>query len=281
MVREGLFGEVVHCEGGYQHYLCREDLFKVVEDGRIDEKHYRLIEYVHRSAEQYPTHELGPIAKLLNINRGNRFLTISSFASKARGIKEYMKENGPDTHPLRNAEFKQGDIVTSVITCAGGETIHLTLDTTLPRHKYSRHFTVRGTRGMCEEVAGDICTFHVEGVTEEGVFNNEGEMYEKCDHPLHREYAALGERGGHGGMDWLVCRAFVESVKRGTNTPIDAYDTVSWMAVGPLSEQSISLGGAPIAFPDFTRGKWINREDSPKGKYSLTEVVEDPETPIF
>ncbi len=115
----------------------------------------------------------------------------------------------------------------------------------------------------------------------EPVENNEEEMYEKYDHPLHREYHELGARGGHDGMDWLVCRAFVESVKAGTNTPIDAYDSVTWLAVAALSEMSIQKGGMPVNFPDFTKGKWIKREAPVKSKYSLDEIIVDNETPIF
>ena len=249
-------------------------------DGSIDTAHYRLSEYLNRNAEQYPTHELGPISKILNINRGNRFLTLASFASKAAGLETYMKAHVPTDHPLTGARFKQGDIVNTILTCASGATVTLTLDTTLPRPFYSRNFTVRGTLGMCEESADRYCTYYFEGM-EEGVFGNEAAMYEKYDHPLHREYMEMGARGGHGGMDWLVCRAFIESVKAGTDTPIDAYDTVTWLAVGPLSEQSIAKGGAPVAFPDFTKGKWFRREPAPHGKYALDAIVEDRDTPIF
>lgn len=280
MVKEGLFGEVVHCDGGYHHYLPDVELFMKKADGTVDTNHYRLSEYQNRNTEQYPTHELGPISKILNINRGNRMVKLASFASKARGLSTYMRDHVPADHPLTGAEFKQGDIVNTVITCAGGETITLTLDTTLPRPFYSRGFTVRGTKGMCEESGDRYCTYFFDGM-EEDVFNNEAAMFEKYDHPLHREYMQAGPKGGHGGMDWLVCRAFIESVKAGTNTPIDVYDTVTWLAIGPLAEQSIALGGMPVAFPDFTKGKWFRREPAVLGKYCLDAVVDDPGISIF
>ena len=280
MVKEGLFGEIVHCDGGYQHYLNHEDLIHERADGTIDTDHYRLTEYVYRNAEQYPTHELGPISKILNINRGNRYLTLASFASKARGLSTYMHDHVPADHPMAGAHFRQGDIVNTVLTCANGETVTLTLDTTLPRPFYCRSFTVRGTKGMCVESAGDKCTFFLEGMAE-NVFNNEADMFEKYDHPLHREYMEQGARGGHGGIDWLVARAFVESVKSGTQTPIDIYDTVTWMAIAPLSEQSIALGGMPVPVPDFTCGKWFRREPDPNGKYALDAIVYDDKRPIF
>lgn len=281
MAREGLFGEIVHCEGAYHHYLNDVELFMKNDEGTIDVDHYRLSEYTFRNAEQYPTHEFGPISKLLGINRGNRVLTVSSFSSKARGLEAYMRKNEIHGHPFSNAKFSQGDIVTTVIKCAGGETIVLRLDTTLPLNMYSRSFTVRGTEGMCEEAAKNICTYHINGITEKNSFNNEQEMFERFDHPLHQEYVKLGERGGHGGMDWLVCRAFIESVKNGIDTPIDIYDTLTWLAIGPLSEQSIALGGTPVYMPDFTYGKWMNREAPIKSKYCLDEVVVDLNTPIF
>jgi len=151
------------------------------------------------------------------------------------------------------------------------------LDTTLPRAYYSRDFTVRGTLGMYME---ERKVLFFEGMREE-IANNEEEFFAKYDHPLHAEYTKLGEKAGHEGMDWLVCRAFVESVKRGVNTPIDAYDTVTWMSIAPLSEMSIQKGGAPVDIPDFTRGKWMRREPIVEGKYCLDDVCVDNETPIM
>ena len=273
IVSQGLFGEIVHCTGGYMHYLPEVELFR----GLDTDNHYRLPHYVARNRENYPTHELGPISKLLRINRGNRLLTLSSFASKSRGLRQYAADTLGEDHELANTDYKQGDIVTTVLTCSGGETIVLTLDITLPRAYYSRNIGVRGTKGMSYE---DTRVVFLEGM-EEKVKNNETEFFEKYDHPLHREYESMGTRGGHGGMDWLVCRAFVESVKAGTDTPIDAYDTATWLAIGPLSEQSIAQGGKPVEIPDFTHGLWQTDRPVLRGKYCLDEVCEDQSIPIF
>lgn len=274
LVREGIFGDVVHCVGGYHHNLPESELFANIDD---EYKHYRLDSYIKRNCEQYPTHELGPISKVLNINRGNKMLTLSSFASRSGGLKEAAKELLGKDSPYANIEYKQGDIITTVITCAGGETIQLCLDTTLPRPYYSRNFTVRGTKGMYTE---ERKVLYLAGMEEE-IENNEEEMFEKYDHPLHKEYTAIGAKEGHGGMDYLVCRAFIEAVKNGTNTPIDAYDTAAWMAIAPLSEASIAKGGAPVEVPDFTKGKWVKRENVVRGKYCLDEICIDENTSIY
>lgn len=127
MARQGVFGEIVHCDGAYKHDLRGE-----VSGGK-ENRHYRLEHYKAHNCENYPTHDLGPIAKVLNINCGNRMLRLVSCASKARGLHEYIKEKKSDNEELMQTEFKQGDIVTTIITCENGETITLTLDTTLPR----------------------------------------------------------------------------------------------------------------------------------------------------
>ena len=276
----GMFGEIVQCTGGYAHYLNDGELFHINEDGSIDTNHYRLAEYVHRNCDQYPTHELGPISKILNINRGNRMLSLRSFATKNVGLKTFARDHIPSDHPFANADFRQGDIITTIINCAGGEQIILTLDTTLPRPYQSMKYSVRGTKGMFEEANMKVGTYFFEGM-KEGIsnFNNEQEYFEKYDHPLYVEYAGQ-ERGGHGGCDWLAIRAFIESVKQGIQTPIDIYDTVTWLSIGPLSEASLACDGAPVEIPDFTKGKWFRREPAIPFKYSLDLICEDPDTPI-
>ena len=271
MAKEGLFGELVHAVGSYSHYLPGCDLF-VKREG-----HYRLEDYINRNCEQYPTHALLPIAKVLGINRGNRFLTINSIASKSRGLADYASRTFGEDNKYKNVTFKQGDIISSTLTCAGGETVALTLDTTIPRAYYSRSFSIRGTHGMCDEGRR---VFFFEGM-KEPVENNEEEIMAQHEHPLHEEYLKGSALGDHGGMDWLVSRAFVESVKAGTQTPIDAYDTVTMMSIAPLSEESILKGGTPVAVPDFTRGRWFRREPVTRQKYCLDEICADESISIW
>ena len=272
-VRAGKLGKVVHCHGSYAHDLRQE-----ISSGNI-ERHYRLRNYTYRNSENYPTHELGPIAKLLNINRGNRMLSLVSMASSAAGLEQYVKD-----HPelvekdstLEGRRFKQGDIVNTIITCVGGETILLKLDTTLPRPYYSREFGIRGTKGFALK---DTNTIYLDGEKEywdtpEGVREsiNTAEKYEADFLPdLWTKMDPQDLESGHGGIDTLEFRVFADCVLNNKEMPIDVYDAAAWMAVTALSEQSIAAGGAPQMVPDFTDGKWITRE--PRDVVKLPEVA--------
>ncbi|MCI6430128.1 MAG: Gfo/Idh/MocA family oxidoreductase [Oliverpabstia sp.] len=256
MAKQGVLGKIVHCEGGYKHDLREEVAF-----GK-ENRHYRLNNYIHRNTENYPTHELGPIARILHINRGNRMLTLTSVASKSAGLKEYIKNKKPEDEVLNNTEFCQGDVVNTIITCANGETILLTLDTTLPRY-YSRGFTVQGTKGMYMEDNKSIFIDGEEHAKDhfewQKHWNNVEEYRDKYEHPVWKQYIEEGVKEGHDGMDWLTFCDFVKFVQTGSEAPVDVYDMAAWMCITPLAEQSIAMGGQPVAIPDFTNGAWINR----------------------
>ena len=82
-------------------------------------------------------------------------------------------------------------------------------------------------------------------------------MYQKkYDHPLWKAFSDNAEGAGHGGIDFFIMNAFIESIKRNISPPIDVYDAVSMSVISPLSEKSINKGSQPIKFPDFTNGKW-------------------------
>lgn len=255
MAKLGVFGEIVHCGGSYCHDLRHEVSF-----GR-DNRHYRLDNYMLRNCENYPTHEFGPIAQILGINRGNKMLTLSSFASKSAGLHSYIKEHRPDDAALLDYQFAQGDVITTVIKCAGGQTIVLTLDTTLPR-AYSRGLKIQGTKGLFME---DNRSIFIDGVHNKydaewkKQFNNVDEFREEYDHPVWKKFTQEEIKGGHGGMDWLEFKEFIEALKNDQPMPIDVYDMASWAIISLLSEESIALGGQPVTVPDFTNGKWLTR----------------------
>lgn len=256
MAQLGILGEIVHCEGGYRHDLRDEISF-----GK-ENRHYRLSNYIHRNTENYPTHELGPIAKLLHINRGNRMLTVSSVASKAAGLKEYIKNKKPDDIALSHTTFNQGDIVNTMIKCYNGETILLTLDTTLPRY-YSRGFTVQGTKGMYMEENRSIFLDDASSAKDHFAWQkhwgNVEEYREKYEHPVWKKYLQDGIKKGHDGMDYLVFCDFIKCIQEHSEAAIDVYDAASWMCISVLAEESIAMGGQPLAIPDFTNGKWMHR----------------------
>ena len=256
MAEQGVLGTIVHCEGGYKHDLREEVAF-----GK-ENRHYRLNNYIHRNTENYPTHELGPIARILHINRGNRMMTLTSVSSKAAGLKEYIKNKKPEDQVLNHTQFQQGDVVNTIITCANGETILLTLDTTLPRY-YSRGFTIQGTKGMYMEDNKSIFIDGEEHAKDhfewQKHWNNVEEYRNKYEHPVWKQYIEEGVKEGHDGMDWLTFCDFVKFVQTGSEAPIDVYDMAAWMCITPLAEQSIAMGGQPVAIPDFTNGAWINR----------------------
>ena len=265
MARQNIFGELVHFRCGYQHDLR----FVKFNDGKtpygrgaefgekgISESKWRTQHSLLRNADLYPTHGVGPIAVMCDINRGNRFVSMTSHATKSRGLNKYIKEIGGEDHPNAKLKFKLGDVVTSTIETANGETIIVTHDTNLPR-PYSLGFRVQGTQGIWE-VDGD--RIYIEGKSEPHTWDDASDWLKKYDHPLWQKYGEYAAGAGHGGMDFFVMNAFIESAKQNIAPPLDVYDAAAWSAITPLSELSIENNGAPQDFPDFTRGNWIKRK---------------------
>jgi predicted dehydrogenase len=275
MVRQDLFGELVHARCGYRHDLQKVKFNPGVTfgEGAYREARWRTQHSLHRNADLYPTHGVGPIATMLNINRGNRFESLTSHATKSRGLHHYIvnhPEGGPD-HENAKLKWELGDVVTTQINTARSETILVTHDTNLPR-PYSLNFSVQGVRGIAD-FDRHTRRIYVDGISKphtwddmespsRGEFPGEERMswLDKYDHPLWKKYGGYASGSGHGGMDFFVVQAFVETVKRGVDPPLDVYDAAAWSSITPLSERSIAEGNAPQYFPDFTRGRWITRK---------------------
>lgn len=266
MVKQNVFGELLHFRCGYQHDLR----FVMLNDGKtaygkgaefgekgISESKWRTQHSVLRNADVYPTHGVGPIAAMCDINRGNRFVSLTSHATKSRGLHNYIVEHGGKDHPNAKVNFKMGDVITSTIETSNGETIIITHDVFLPR-PYSLGFRVQGTKGLWEKDGDRI---YIEGQSKKPHrWDNSKPWLEKYDHPLWKKYGEHAQGAGHGGMDFFVINAFVESAKQNIAPPMDAYDAAAWSAITPLSERSIENNGEPQDFPDFTRGNWVKNK---------------------
>ena len=246
MVRQGLFGEILHAECGYLHDLRA---IKFADQG---EGMWRRAHAMARDGNLYPTHGLGPVAQCMNINRGDRFAHLVSMSSPSRGLQEWARDHYLEGDPKRSETYVLGDVNTSMIKTVNGKTIFLSHDTNLPR-PYSRINMLQGTRGIFQ---GYPHRLYVEGRDETHGWQDAETFLESFEHPLWRRLQEDSEGAGHGGMDFVEDWRLIQCLRQGTPYDIDVYDSVAWSAVCELSERSVAAGSAPVQFPDFTRGRW-------------------------
>lgn len=273
MVRKGMFGELLHLQGGYEHDLRGvkfNDGITAYDSGvefgekGISEAKWRTQHSIDRNGELYPTHGLGPVAMMIDINRGNRLTKLSSVSTKSRGLHRYIvnHKKGGENHPNAAIKFKLGDIVTTQLQTANGETIILTHDTSSPR-PYNLGFRVQGTNGIWQDNhAGEFKAglIYFEDKSKPHTWENTEAYMKEHDHQLWQKYEHQAEGAGHGGMDFFVVNTFIECIKQKVPFPMDVYDLATWYAITPLSEKSIEQGGKLMTIPDFTKGKWKTRQ---------------------
>jgi predicted dehydrogenase len=246
MVRAGLFGETTHAACAYNHDL-RSILFSKEGEGQ-----WRRFEHLDRNGNLYPTHGLGPVAHYLDIHRGDRFDTLVSMSSPAASLAEYRKTHLAADDPRQKEVYRCGDLNISLIRTVRGKVITLEHNTSSPQ-PYDRINLIAGTKGMFRDYPARI---YVDGSPHEefGPIDPYKTQYE---HPLWTKIGAKArELGGHDGMDYVMAWRLIECMKEGAAPDIDVYDAAAWSAPGPLSEQSVAAGSAPVRFPDFTRHRW-------------------------
>ena len=252
MCRSNLFGELLHGEAAYIH-----DLRYQMKDMDHGTGSWRTGYHVEPNGNLYPTHGLGPIAQYMNLDRtDDRFDTLASMSSLARGRDLYAEKHFPEGHPRRQVKYRCGDINTSIIRTNMGRTIMVQWDTTSPR-PYTRHNLIQGTGGSFADYPPRLA---IEGRGNYHEWTQGPELEEvraEFEHPLWKRLQTEAEKaGGHGGMDYMMLYRIVECLRTGSPMDQNVYEGASWSAVRPLSRESVLSGGKPVAFPDFTRGKW-------------------------
>ncbi len=246
MVRQGVFGEILHAEGGYMHDL-RSIKFSSEGEGL-----WRRAHAMKRNGNLYPTHGLGPVANCMDINRGDRFASLVSMSTPSRGLQQYAREHFAEGSTQRQEQYVLGDVNVSLIKTASGRTICVSHDTNLPR-PYSRVHIVQGTRGLFQGYPDRV---YIEGRSKSDEWDPAESYRAEFDHPLWKQIEEKSRGAGHGGMDYLEDYRLIKCLREGVPTDMNVYDAVALSVVTPLSEWSVANGGRPAEFPDFTRGRW-------------------------
>jgi predicted dehydrogenase len=246
MARQGLFGEILHAECGYLH-----DLRGIKFEDR-NEGLWRRAHALARDGNFYPTHGLGPVANVMDINRGDQLDYLVSMSTPSRGLYDWAEAHYPEGHPKRQERYVQGDVNTTMIKTVHGKTIYVSHDTNLPR-PYSRIHMVQGTKGLFQGYPHRV---HVEGMSPDHRWEDWMDRRDEFDHPVWRDLEARSAGAGHGGMDYIEDYQLVKALREGRPTDMNVYDAAMLSVICPLTEWSVANRSHPVDVPDFTRGRW-------------------------
>ncbi|MFJ8133068.1 Gfo/Idh/MocA family protein [Streptomyces hydrogenans] len=256
MAHAGKFGQLLHGAGAYNH-----DLRGLMFSPTYYEGPWRRRWHTRLRGDLYPNHGFGPVANYMDLNRGDRAVSISSFGTPALGLAEYRAAHMPAGDPSWKESYVGSDRTISLVQTAKGRVIRLEHDVSTP-HPYSRINSLGGTKGVFEDYPARI---YVEPDHTNDQWADFSAYADEFDHWLWKEHA--NPPGGHGGMDYLMVFRLMQCMRLGLVPDFDVYDAATWTAPVPLSHASIKAKGAPQEVPDFTRGEWREARsgmDSPR-----------------
>jgi predicted dehydrogenase len=251
MARQGFFGEIVHGEGAYLHDLRSLNFDKVNGYAEM----WRLKENQLRNGNLYPTHGLGPICQVMNINRGDQMEYLTSMSSvdfQMAAMANELAANDPFYNEFAGKKYR-GNMNTTTIRTFKGRTIMIQHDVTSPR-PYSRIHQVNGTKGIA-------CKYPEPGriaITHEWLKDDEMKKLEEQYTPeIVKLMGEMAKKvGGHGGMDFMMDWRLIDCLRNGLPLDENVYDAALWSAIAPLSEKSVANRSNSVDVPDFTNGSW-------------------------
>lgn len=251
MIRNGLFGELVHAEGAYIHDLSKEYLF----NKKAYTDMWRLRENAKYSGNLYPTHGLGPIAQAFNINRGDKMdhlVSMSTNDFSLGAIAKDMAATDPFFTEFVGKPFR-GNMNTTVIRTNKGKTMMLQHDVSTPR-PYSRIHLLSGTKAVAQKWPDpERIAFGHSWIKEEEL----KKLYDQYSPPIVKHMGEIAkEVGGHGGMDFIMDWRLIDCLRNGLPLDQDVYDAAAWSSIVPLTKLSVSIKSKTVDVPDFTRGAW-------------------------
>ncbi|MEX0686361.1 MAG: Gfo/Idh/MocA family oxidoreductase [Balneolales bacterium] len=254
MARQGFFGDIIHGEGAYIHDLLKTHLFNKNQY----EAMWRLKQNIDRNGNLYPTHGLGTICQVMDINYGDNMDYLVSMSSKDFTMGETARElaeTDPFFEPYIDANFR-GNMNTSIIRTHNGRTIMLQHDVTSPRPGV-RFDLISGTKGIAVARPERFATSH-DGWLADDEYQNITEAHKP--EILKRMGEMSKEVGGHGGIDALMTWRLIDCLRSGLALDMDVYDAALWSSISPLSEWSVANHSNSVEVPDFTSGAWKTNE---------------------
>ncbi len=276
MVRQGVFGDVLHLEGGYVHDL------RMVKFNPLEEP-WRLMHSLNRNGNLYPDHPMARIMRLADINHGDRFDYLVSMSTKGVMLQKYAALKFGEQHPFAKTKFASGDVNVTLLHTEQGKVVTLNHDTNTPHPR--EFFRMQGTKGVYQTGAslpppapapgqepaarpegmrrGRGGMIYLEGRTAtEHMWEAADKYFEEFAHPYLKQYKPLQRKvalRGHGGgstttpVNW---DRLIAALRANKMTDWDVYDSVTSSAISPLTEKSVGGGSVPVQFPDFTKGKY-------------------------
>ena len=205
----------------------------------------------------YPTHGLGPVAQVMNINRGDKFEFLVSVESNDFMMQAKAKELAATDDffkPFAEKTYRGNMNVTTIRTTMG-RTIMLQHDATSPS-PHSLIHGIYGTKGaaLYDPQPPRLATGNHAWVSAEEFKALEEKYTPKITRRLSELAAQI--KAGHGGTDLLEDWRLIDCLRNGLPLDQDVYDAAAWSAIVPLSEWSVLNRSNSIDVPDFTAGAW-------------------------
>jgi hypothetical protein len=250
MARHGFFGEIVHGDCAYNTSKMSNNFGQTVYWNM-----WWLRQYAARRGNIYPTHGLGPVCQIMDINRSDRLDFLVSVESRDFMMAKKARElaQGDEFFEEFAGKEYRGNMNTTVIRTAQGRTIMLQHDATSP----SPHNLIHGIYGTQGAALYDPPPPRLAVGKHEWVSTAEfAALKEKYTPALYRKMGELASGSGHGGSDLLIDWHLIDCLRNGLPLDQDVYDAAAWSSIVPLSQWSVLHGSNSIAIPDFTAGAW-------------------------
>lgn len=256
MVRHGLFGDLIHAEGGYIHDLMNRYNFSKTMYHDL----WRLKENIDRHGNLYPQHALAPMAQMMDLNYGDQMDYLVSMQSNdfmmAKRARELAEEDG-FWKPYVGKDYR-GNMNSTLIRTHKGRTLLVQHDVTTPQPGI-RFNRLSGTKATYQARPGRI-GFSYDGWVSQEEYDALVKEYTpeitKRFNELVRESEEVGRAKRSyervNAMDWRL----IDCLRNGLPVEMDVYDAAMTSSVIPLSEKSVENRSLPVDIPDFTAGAW-------------------------